>query len=152
VLRAAGAPRAQVICICVDDRDAALKIVEIVHAEFPRVLTYVRAYDRIHAIDLMKLDVDYQLRETFDAAIAFGQATLEGIGVEAGLAATIATDVRRRDIARLVMQKSDGLMGGRDLLHGITVEPEPLIAPKARPHGLSPETRDIIGEDERRPA
>lgn len=152
VLRAAGAARAQVICICVDDREAALKIVEIVHQGFPQVLTYVRAYDRVHAIELMKLDVDYQLRETFDAAIAFGQATLEGIGFEASEAREIATDVRRRDIARLVMQQSEGLMGGADLLHGVTVEPEPLTAPKARPHGLSPETRDIIGEDERRSA
>lgn len=152
VLRAAGAGRAQVICVCVDDRDAALKIVEIVHAEFPQVLTYVRAYDRVHAIELMKLEVDCQLRETFDAAIAFGQATLEGIGLGADEAGSIAADVRRRDIARLVMQKADGLLGGVDLLHGSTVEPEPLTAPKARPHGLSPETRDIIGEDERRSA
>jgi len=152
VLRAAGAARAQVICICVDDRDAAIKIVEIVHAEFPQVLTYVRAYDRIHAIELMNLEVDYQLRETFDGAIAFGEATLEALGLAAGEARQIARDVRRRDIARLVMQKSEGLMGGVDLLHGVTVEPEPLTAPKARPHGLSPETRDIIGEDERRSA
>ncbi|HEX8168691.1 MAG TPA: monovalent cation:proton antiporter-2 (CPA2) family protein [Beijerinckiaceae bacterium] len=149
VLRAAGIARAEIVCVCVDDREAALKIVEIVHEEFPQVRTFVRAYDRIHAIDLMKLHVDYQIRETFESALRFGRATLEELGVPEAEAAEIMTDVRRRDIARLVIQKSEGIMGGADLLHGTRLEPEPLSAPKAKPHGLSPETRDIIGEDER---
>jgi monovalent cation:proton antiporter-2 (CPA2) family protein len=149
VLRAAGIDRSDVICICVDDRKTALKIVELVHDEFPRVRTCVRAYDRIHAIDLMKLQVDYQIRETFESALAFGQATLEELGFDPGEAAAVTADVRRRDIARLVMQKSQGIMGGADLLHGTRLEPEPLSVPKLRSHGLTPETRDIIGEDER---
>jgi monovalent cation:proton antiporter-2 (CPA2) family protein len=149
VLRAAGIARAELVAVCVDDREAALKIVEIVQEEFPRVRTFVRAYDRIHAIDLMKLQVDYQMRETFESALRFGRATLEELGVPEAEAAEITADVRRRDIARLVMQKAEGIMGGVDLLHGTRLEPEPLSAPKAKPHGLSPETRDIIGEDER---
>jgi voltage-gated potassium channel Kch len=149
VLRAAGIARADLVAVCVDDREAALKIVEIVQEEFPRVRTFVRAYDRIHAIDLMKLQVDYQMRETFESALRFGRATLEELGVPEVEAAEVTADVRRRDIARLVMQKAEGIMGGADLLHGTRLEPEPLSAPKARPHGLSPETRDIIGEDER---
>jgi voltage-gated potassium channel Kch len=148
VLRAAGIERADVVCICVDDREAALKIVEIVHEEFPQVRTCVRAYDRIHAIDLMKREADFQIRETFESALAFGQAALEELGLDPSEAAAVTADVRRRDIARLVMQKSEGIMGGADLLHGTRLEPEPLIAPRARSHGLSPETRDIIGEDE----
>ena len=109
----------------------------------------MRAYDRIHAIDLMNLNVDDQIRETFESALAFGQATLEELGFDPGEAAAVTADVRRRDIARLVMQKSQGIMGGADLLHGTRLEPEPLSVPKLRSHGLTPETRDIIGEDER---
>jgi hypothetical protein len=56
--------------------------------------------------------------------------------------------VRRRDVARLVMQQAEGIMGGADLLHGARLQPEPLVAPKGRSRGLSPETRDIIGENE----
>ena len=149
VLRAAGIGRARIVCVCVDDREAASKIVDIVQEEFPQVRTFVRAYDRIHAIDLMKLQVDYQLRETFESALRFGRATLEELGVQEEEAAAITSDVRRRDIARLVMQRSEGIMGGADLLHGTRLEPEPLSAPTAKPHGLSRETRDIIGEDER---
>lgn len=146
VLRAAGIQRCRVLCVCVDDREAALKIVEMVQEEFPQVRTHVRAYDRIHAIDLMKLHVDYQMRETFESALAFGQATLEELGIEPLEAAAVTSDVRRRDVARLVMQEAEGIMGGADLLHGVRLEPEPLTTPKVKSHGLSPETRDIIGE------
>lgn len=146
VLRAAGIERSKVLCVCVDDREAALKIVEVVQEEFPQVRTHVRAYDRIHAIDLMKRHVDYQMRETFESALAFGHSTLEELGVEAAQAAALTSDVRRRDVARLVMQEAEGIMSGADLLHGVRLQPEPLVAPKAKPRGLSPETRDIIGE------
>lgn len=147
VLRAAGAGRAELVCVCVDDREAALRIVEILHQEFPQARTYVRAYDRIHAIDLMNLDVDYQIRETFESALAFGRAMLEELGREPANAAIIVEDVRRRDIARLIMQKAEGIMGGADMLHGSRLEPQPLTDPRKRAHGLTEETRDIIGED-----
>jgi len=148
VLRAAGAEKAEVVCVCVDDREAALKIVELVHEEFPNTRTYVRAYDRSDAIALMKLDVDFQIRELFEASLAFGRATLEELGVDAQQAAKIVDDVRKRDIARLMMQKAgESAMSGIDLLLGTHLQPEPLIAPKARARGLSAETRDIIGEE-----
>jgi voltage-gated potassium channel Kch len=147
VLRAAGAGRADVICVCVDDREAALKIVEIVHGEFRGARTYVRAYDRIHAIDLMNLDVDHQTRELFESALVFGRAALEELGVEPAEAAAVVADVRRRDVARLMMQKVEGLMGGSDLMHNARLTPEPLTAPKARARGLTPETREILGEE-----
>ena len=64
VLRAAGIGRVELVCVCVDDREGALKIVDIVHEEFSSVRTFVRAYDRLHAVELMNRDVDYQIRET----------------------------------------------------------------------------------------
>jgi monovalent cation:proton antiporter-2 (CPA2) family protein len=148
VLRAAGVGRAELVCICVDDREAALEMVEILHEEFPQAHTYVRAYDRIHAIDLMNLHVDHQIRETFESALAFGQATLEELGFDSSAAKAVVEDVRRRDIARLMMQKVEGLMGGADMLHGARLEPQPLTDPRKRAHGLTEETRDLIGEDD----
>jgi hypothetical protein len=56
-------------------------------------------------------------------------------------------DVRRRDVARLVMQKAEGILGGVGMLHGARLEPQPLTDPRKRAHGLSEETRDLIGED-----
>jgi len=145
VLRAVGAGRARMICVCIDDKTAANRIVELVHLHFPQAATYVRAYDRVHAIDLMNHDVDFIVRESFESALAFGQGMLEGLGIGREEAREVVDDVRRRDTVRLMLQRTEGLMGGMDLLHGVS--PEPLVAPKAKPRALSPETRDIIGDE-----
>jgi monovalent cation:proton antiporter-2 (CPA2) family protein len=147
VLRAAGAEKAEIICVCVDVPETTLKIIELVHENFSQARSFVRAYDRIHAISLMNLEVDYQLRETFESAIVFSRAALEELGIDAATAAAVADDVRKRDIARLVLQKAAGTLGGAELLVGAKVEPEPLTAPTAKARGLSAETRDILGEE-----
>jgi monovalent cation:proton antiporter-2 (CPA2) family protein len=150
ILRAAGAARAQIICVCIDDREAAVKIVEMVHQEFPNARTYARAYDRIHAVELMNREVDFQLRETFDSALAFSRAMLEELGVDPAEAASLVDDVRKRDVARLVLQQAGGALGGVDLLRGRGISPEPLVAPKLKPRALNAETRDIIGDRDER--
>ncbi|HEY8383151.1 MAG TPA: monovalent cation:proton antiporter-2 (CPA2) family protein [Microvirga sp.] len=147
VLRAAGAAKAELICICSDEPATTLKIVELVHGEFKQARTYVRAFDRLHAIDLMNHEVDYQLRETFESAVAFSRAALEELGLDPATAAAAADEVRKRDIARLVLQKEAGFMGGADLVIGAKVAPEPLVQPTAKARALSPETRDILGEE-----
>jgi monovalent cation:proton antiporter-2 (CPA2) family protein len=146
VLRAAGAEKAEMICVCIDEPEATVKIVEIIHENFRNARSFVRAYDRIHAVELMKLEVDYQLREMFETAIVFGRTTLEELGVAPETAAAAANDVRKRDIARLVLQKEVGAMGGAELMVGARIAPEPLTAPAGKARALSPETRDILGE------
>jgi monovalent cation:proton antiporter-2 (CPA2) family protein len=146
VLRAAGAEKAEMICICIDDQDAMTKIIEIIHENFQNARSFVRAFDRIHAIELMNRDVDYQIREVFESAIVFGRAALEELGTEPEAAAAAANDVRKRDIARLVLQKEVGTMGGAELVVGAKITPEPLTVPTGRARALSPETRDILGE------
>ncbi|WP_112663284.1 monovalent cation:proton antiporter-2 (CPA2) family protein [Microvirga flavescens] len=146
VLRAAGAEKAEMICICTDNPEATLKIVEIVHENFPNAFSFVRAYDRIQAINLMNLGVDYQLRESFESAIALSRAALEELGVDPDTAAATADDVRKRDIARMMLQKTSGFMGGAELLVGAKIEPEPLVTPSGKARALNAETRDILGE------
>lgn len=152
VLRAAGGGKARVICVCVDDRAAALKITEIVKAEMPSARLYVRAYDRVHAISLMDLEVDFQMRETFESALAFGQATLEAVGITYDEAVAVTDDVRRRDSQRLEAQRRDGLLARPDLVirqGGVTVPtvtPEPLVQPKVKSKALSEETRDVLAD------
>jgi monovalent cation:proton antiporter-2 (CPA2) family protein len=153
VLRAAGIGRVELVCICVDDAEAALKIVDIVHEEFSAVRTYVRAYDRMHAVELMNRDVDFQLRETSESALQFGRATLEGLGFAPEAAAARIEDVRKRDIARLVLQQA-GAAPEAGWLRSVQPElkPEPLTAPQRPARALSAETRDIIGHDRREAA
>ena len=151
VLRAAGAGRAGVVCICTDDPDATLKVTDLVQSEFPDARTYVRAVDRVQALALMRLDVDYQMRETFESALAFGRDALEALGVEAAAAAGIAQDVRKRDVARLVLQRAGGSLAEAELGVGRfsgpdAVRPEPLSPPARRSRALSAETRGLIDD------
>jgi monovalent cation:proton antiporter-2 (CPA2) family protein len=146
VLRAAGAEKAEMICVCTDEPETTLKIVEIIHENFGNARSFVRAYDRVHAVELMNHDVDYQMREVFESAIAFGRVALEELGTPADAAAATANDIRKRDIARLVLQKEVGAMGGAELMVGAKIAPEPLMAPAGKARALSEETRDILGE------
>jgi monovalent cation:proton antiporter-2 (CPA2) family protein len=147
VLRAAGADKADMICVCTDDPEVTARIAEIVHGNFKQARSFVRAFDRIHAVRMMQLGVDYQIREAFESAIVFGRAALEELGADRETAEAAAQDVRKRDIARLVLQKEVGAMGGAELVVGYKITPEPLTSPTSRAKALSPETRDILGEE-----
>lgn len=146
VLRAAGAEKAEMICVCTDHPDVTVKIVEIIHENFANARSFVRAYDRIRAIELLNMDVDFQVREAFESSLAFGRAALEELGVDAETAAATANDVRKRDTARLILQKAGDTMGGAELVAGAKIAPEPLVTPAAKARGLTAETRDILGE------
>src|SRR5947209_5628638 len=53
VLRAAGAVEARLVAICIDNPEAASRIVDLVRAEFPGTKLYVRSYDRRHSLQLI---------------------------------------------------------------------------------------------------
>lgn len=144
VLRASGAGRARVIMVCVDDRAAANKIVTLVKAEFPAAQLYVRAYDRGHAIDLIAAGVDYQIREVFESASAFGISVLEGLGVPAGEADEIGAETRRRDAERFELQIAGGIYAGSALVRHNGPTPAPLTVPKRPGRALSAETAVVI--------
>jgi glutathione-regulated potassium-efflux system protein KefB len=154
VLRASGASEVRAICICIDKPDQALKIAELARAEFPLAKVLVRAFDRGHAIRLVDAGVDYQIRETFESAMAFGEATLRTLGVPAGEAAETAATVRERDRQRLALQQSAGdVRAGRDLIRGNIVRPAPLVPVVAarKPIGIDDGDHDpaTIGAVER---
>lgn len=128
-LRASGAGQACAILVCVDDRKAADRIVDLAKAEFPEAKLFVRAFDRGHAMDLIRTGVDYQIRETFESAMVFGEQILRSLGVPDDEAADIAADVRRRDAERLELQVAGDLTSGRYLIRGNAPIPAPLIKP-----------------------
>ncbi|MGO7425287.1 potassium transporter TrkA, partial [Rhizobium ruizarguesonis] len=97
---------------------------------YPHTRLYVRSYDRIHSIELRNKGVDYELRETLESGLLFGRRTLEALGVSEVAAYEIGEDIRKRDEARLVLQVSEGLQAGRDMLFSHPVRPEPLVKPR----------------------
>ncbi|MCP8939199.1 monovalent cation:proton antiporter-2 (CPA2) family protein [Alsobacter sp. SYSU M60028] len=152
VLRAAGAGTARVVAICVDDRAAALSIAELVRGSFPLARIHARAYDRIHAVDLLNAGVDYQLRETVLSALEFGREALVGLGVAPERADEVLEEVRERDRQRLADQQASGAVLPQSVKIGPRLTPEPLTPPRSAPQPLSPETRDVVAEQAGRAA
>jgi monovalent cation:proton antiporter-2 (CPA2) family protein len=134
VLRAAGGERARLICICVERKEAANHIVELCRASFPLAQLYVRAFDRVHALELLEHGVHYQMRETFESAIAFGRAALTELGVGSERIAELEEDIRRRDHERLIaQQQARDPWAGKDRLYVRPApRPEPLTAPQRK--------------------
>jgi len=145
VLRAAGAGSARVIVLCVDDRPAALAMADLIRAEFPLVRLHARAYDRVHALELMNREVDVVMRETTLSALELGRETLLALGSDEETAAFITQDVRERDHQRLLAQKEAGMMAGRELLRTTPV-PEPLSPPRSMAEPLNPEAEQALAD------
>jgi glutathione-regulated potassium-efflux system protein KefB len=140
-LHAAGAGRAQAILVCIDSWESANKIVELVKHEFPLVKVMVRAFDREHAMELVRAGVDYQVREVMHSAFVFGRATLKELGVPDEEADEIMDDVTKKDAERFEMQVVGGIYAGRQLIRGnlaavtgksAPVDPEPEAAPATK--------------------
>jgi glutathione-regulated potassium-efflux system protein KefB len=148
VLRAAGAGSAKIIAVCIDNRGAADRIVELAKAEFPLAQVLVRSYDRGHTLDLIAAGVDYQIRETFESAMKFGQAALLALGVPEEEAAEVLDGVRKRDEERLEIQMVDGIQAGRDLTMKNAPVPTPLTPPKREGRALSEETAVIASRND----
>ncbi|MFT3668397.1 MAG: monovalent cation:proton antiporter-2 (CPA2) family protein [Pseudoxanthomonas sp.] len=153
VLRACGAQTAQSIAICIDDKEAASRIVELVKHEFPQAQVLVRSFDREHSLALIGAGVDYQIRETFESAVEFGKAALMSVGISREDAETIALEIRRRDAERLELEIAGGdLRSGIPALYGNAKHtkptPTPFTKPKREAKALNEEAAEIIGEEE----
>src|SRR5690606_4063953 len=129
ILPAAGAAKARAILVCMDGKEAALKTVELIKAEFPLATVLARAYDRGHAIAMIEKGVDYQIRETLESALRFGEAALTAVAVPQEEAAEILAEVRRLDGERLQLQIAGGIHAGAALIKGNMPVPTPLTQP-----------------------
>ena len=139
--------------MCVGDKVAASRIVDLVNEQFPDTKLYVRAYDRGHSLELIAKGVNFELRETFESALSFGRSALEGLGVDSERAQAVEDEVRRRDLERLGLQQAGGLLAGVDkLLNKPKPVPEPLVVPGRRARGINPEAETIIRDAESKKA
>jgi monovalent cation:proton antiporter-2 (CPA2) family protein len=149
VLRATITADVRLVAVCVERSEAADRIVDLVRGQFPGVKLFVRSYDRRHTLELLAKGVDFELRETFESAVEFGRATLEGLGMARERAVEVADYIRQRDLDRLALQQAEGIMAGRDLAFARRVEPEPLSEPQREATALNPEAEELVkGEAE----
>jgi glutathione-regulated potassium-efflux system protein KefB len=111
-----GAGTADAVLICIDDKVAATRIAQLLRDEFPLAKVMARAYDRGHAIELIKADVQYQLRETFESALVFGGEAVRLMGATDEQVANSLERVRDFDARRFELQVINGVGASRDLL------------------------------------
>ena len=119
ILRAAGAANTDLVLICVDDRKAATRIAELFRDEFPLTKVMARAFDRVHAIELARAGVEYQLRELFESAMVFGAQAIRELGGTEDEIERVIEGVRERDKLRFdaqLLDNGDPLVLARQLL------------------------------------
>ncbi|MDD7911306.1 monovalent cation:proton antiporter-2 (CPA2) family protein [Pseudovibrio exalbescens] len=131
VLKAAGGDTATLIALCIENDQVMRQAVKQIRAEFPKAAIYCRATDRAHALDLHRLGVDFQIRETFESSLVFGRTALSFLGLPQDRISEIEADVRARDEERLQMQLEGGTYAGSEKLHQRT--PSQSAASHARP-------------------
>jgi glutathione-regulated potassium-efflux system ancillary protein KefC len=101
LLRAAGAARAQLLVVAIDDPEAAMRAVRLALQHFPALKILARARSRTDAYEYVELGVP-SVRETFGAALDAAEQALALLGRSAEDARRAAEEFRRYDEAALV--------------------------------------------------
>jgi glutathione-regulated potassium-efflux system ancillary protein KefC len=97
LLRAAGAERADMLVVAIDEADAALRLIDLVHENFPQIKIVARAWDVAHVFELLEHRVDVYERETFEGALRLGEEALKLLGFSAWRAKQAAHLFRAHD-------------------------------------------------------
>lgn len=109
LLEAAGAARARLLVIAVDEPDAAMQIVRLARERYPGLQLLARARSRSDAFALVDLGVP-AVRETFGSALDAAEAALGMLGFGAHAAHRISLQFRRHDeslLAKLAAHRKD---------------------------------------------
>ena len=104
LLRAAGAERASVLVVAIDDVDASVRIAELARRHFPSLRVLARARNRQHAFRLMEAGVQEVWRETLASSLEVAESTLVALGTSAETAAAQVRRFREHDEATLRAQ------------------------------------------------
>ncbi|MBK6516079.1 MAG: glutathione-regulated potassium-efflux system protein KefC [Polyangiaceae bacterium] len=97
LLEAAGAARAKVIVVAVDEIETSLEVIDLAREHFPKARLVARARNVPHYFELRTRGVDIVERETFESALQLGRRTLEALGVRAHEARERADAFRRHN-------------------------------------------------------
>ncbi len=101
LLRVAGAERAKVFVLAIDDVEQSVKAAKLVREHFPHLHIVARARNVTHYYELRKLGVTLIERETLDAALLSARSVLELMGWDADAARAKAVHFRQHNIELL---------------------------------------------------
>ena len=97
LLHAAGAQRAKLLVLAIDDQEKILQLVETAGKHFPNLKILARANGRPEAYELLDAGVEHVYRETFDTSLRLAVDALGMLGVRRFHAHRSARTFRRHD-------------------------------------------------------
>lgn len=106
LLLAAGAAKAKVIVLAIDDVDESVHTAKLIRRHFPNTPIYARARDRMHSYRLMDIGVNLIHRETFASSLELASDVLEEIGFSEGAAKAGVKRFREYDEDLLIRQQA----------------------------------------------
>ncbi|MEC9433331.1 MAG: monovalent cation:proton antiporter-2 (CPA2) family protein [Pseudomonadota bacterium] len=115
VLRTAGAAQADIIFLCIDDRDGAKHAVERIRVAFPDAAIFADTYDRFSEWELREAGAHEVVRETFESAVELARRGLHHLG-DGEVAEELIEEFRRRDAELARLQNKYGMTEGLEKL------------------------------------
>jgi len=101
LMRTAGAHKARVIVVAIDDIEQSVDCVKMIRANFPNAAIVARARNVTHYYELYELGVRLIERETLDSALMSARSALELLGWLPHQARNLALRFRRHNVAQL---------------------------------------------------
>jgi glutathione-regulated potassium-efflux system protein KefB len=108
LLRVAGAEEARALLFCIDGRGLTAAKLEPILEAFPQAAIYARAFDRVHMMDLDRLDLAGAYREVFESAVQMGREALGCFDIAEEECARVEREYRDRDAERFASQSRSG--------------------------------------------
>jgi glutathione-regulated potassium-efflux system ancillary protein KefC/glutathione-regulated potassium-efflux system protein KefB len=104
LLQAAGADKAEVFVLAIDDVATSIRTAQLVKRRFPHLKIYARARNRHHAYQLMNIGVELIVRETLYSSLELGRGVLRGLGFKPAAAGRLVRQFGKYDEALLRRQ------------------------------------------------
>ena len=101
LLRAAGAEKAKLLILAIDDHEKIMAIIETANKHFPHLTLMARANGRIQAYELIENGIQHVFRETFETSLRMAVKAMRLLGFQAYQAHRSACLFRRRDFEDL---------------------------------------------------
>ncbi len=101
LMRTAGADKARVIVLAIDDIEQSVDCAKMIRENFPDATIVARARNVQHYYELYELGVTLIERETLDSALMSARSALEQLGWQPHQARNLALRFRRHNVAQL---------------------------------------------------
>ena len=101
LMRTAGADKARVLVLAIDDVANSIAVAKMVRENFPQLAIMARARNVQHYYALRDLGIEHIERETLDSALMTARSTLEALGWQPHRARNLALRFRRHSVEQL---------------------------------------------------